>query len=206
MQPFFMKKLTIATVLCTLFTTVSFAQPRKGDWMVGAGLAAANADITPNVNTNFNVSLFPKAGYFVGNRLAIGTGTGLSFSMHTSAKQYVLGYSISPFARWYFAEKEGIKPKKAYVFTELDLGYRGSTFIDKPNDRRYNSDLIQAGLGVGAAYFIVPNVSLEGLFKMNHRTGVRNAPANFNHFSPSISLGFQIYLRGRNKSKNTENE
>lgn len=192
-----MKKLLLITPLLFVLTSSSFAQPQKGSWLVGASIANGGAAVQPNINSVFNFNISPKAGYFLSNRLALGTGINFGIGGSATTKQFAFNYGASPFLRYYFAKKEGMQVNKAYLFTEVSAGYNGTNYREGIAGGRYTSNMLQAGAGLGLAYFIAPNVSIEGLFKMNYATGVNRINTNVGQFRPSIGFGFQIYLRSK---------
>lgn len=192
------KLLLLATVIPILSTTAANAQPRKGDWLVGANIAGLSGYVDPGVNSHFDVHIVPSAGYFLTNRLAIGTGIGLGYHAN-SKKIHGFNYGVSPFLRYYFSKKEGMELKRAYLFTDVSAGYNGFTQKNKVNNTKITGNLLNAGAGLGLAYFITQNVSIEGLFKVNYSTGINGINSNFAQFRPSLGIGFNIYLPGRKK-------
>lgn len=190
-----MKKIILTTITTVLGTTAVFAQPQKGDWMVGAGIANGQAYLqTPGYN-QFNVQLTPLGGYFAGNRIALGTGVGLGYAAGRGA--HSLGYSISPFARYYFAGKQGIQLQKPVLFAEASMALHGYSAVDKINNWRYSDMGLSGGAGVGLAYFINQHVSVEGLFKLNSRYTYHNNVGR--GVTPSLGIGFNIYLKGKKR-------
>lgn len=191
-----MKKLVLTTVASTvLATTAVFAQPQKGDWMVGAGIANSQAYLSNRGYNQFQVSLLPSAGYFIGNRFAVGTGIGLGYAAGWR-KQHYFHYSISPFARYYFARKEGIKIHRPVLFGEASISVGGRSIVDKTINYRQTNSTGNVGVGVGLAYFITPNVSVEGLLKL-YTQDLYYKPNN--GIIPSLSIGFNIYLKGKKR-------
>lgn len=199
-----MKKLTIIIATLSFITTSVFAQPRKGDWMVGAGIANSSAARVAG-STQFNVNLNPSAGYFLSNRVAVGTSVGLSYSKYArSLSSY--SASLKPFARYYFSKKEGMQPKKLYLFGEVSAGAGiGASRYDNNGviEKRTGSTILSSA-GLGLTYFILPNVSVEGTFNMNYNTPINAAPAPGSNLVPSLGVGFQIYLPGRKKVRAQE--
>ncbi|MBW7914984.1 MAG: outer membrane beta-barrel protein [Taibaiella sp.] len=192
------KLLLLIAVVPAITATVAHAQPRKGDWMVGANIAGLSGYVDPGVKSHFDIHIVPSAGYFFTNRLAIGTGVGLGYHAN-SKKAHGFNYGVSPFLRYYFSKKEGMVAKKAYLFTEVSAGYNGYTYSDKVNNVKLTNNALHAGGGAGLAYFITQNVSIEGLFKVNYSTGINGINNNLAQFRPSLGIGFNIYLPGRKK-------
>lgn len=192
-----MKKLILASVLLTsLVTTTAFAQPKKGSWMVGADIAGAAASNPGGGNMLFHAALTPKAGYFLTNRLV--AGTSLNMGLAVGKKQYALAYGISPFLRYYFAKKDGVQLKKINFFSEVSAGYLGNSYVDKVNDMKFQNNNFSASAGIGAAYFITPNVSLEASYNLNYYSPFK-VNSNINQLQQGLKVGFQIYFNRKNK-------
>ena len=85
-----MKKLLLITPLLFVLTSSSFAQPQKGSWLVGASIANGGAAVQPNINSVFNFNISPKAGYFLSNRLALGTGINFGIGGSATTKHNAL--------------------------------------------------------------------------------------------------------------------
>lgn len=192
-----MKNLVLITTLAStvLAGTTAFAQPQKGDWMVGASIANSQAYLSNNGYNQFQVSLLPSAGYFLTNRIAVGTGIGLSYASG-GHRQHYFHYSISPFARYYFSKKEGIQIHKPVLFGEVSTAIGGHSIVDKRNNYMQSNGYGAVGAGIGLAYFITPNVSVEGLLKLNSQN-LYHTPNN--GVIPSLNIGFNIYLKGKKR-------
>ncbi|MBZ0100441.1 MAG: hypothetical protein K8F30_15280, partial [Taibaiella sp.] len=91
--------------------------------------------------------------------------------------------------RYYFAQKEGLEVKRAYLFTEVSIGYNGFVQNNKVNNTKITGSLVNAGAGLGLAYFITDNVSVEGLFKVNYYSGTSGLTVGFAQFQPSLGIG-----------------
>ena len=199
-----MKKLLLLIAFFSAITAnVAHSQPRKGDWMVGANITGINGYVDPGISHSFNFHFAPTAGYFFGNRLAAGTSISLGYNQN-SLLGHGWSYGMSPFLRYFFAPKEGMELKKAYVFTEVSVGYSGFMQKDKINSRKITGNLLNAGAGLGLTYFITNNVSVEGIFKVNYYSGTTRLITGLAQFQPSLGIGFQIYLQRRKKQAKTE--
>lgn len=198
-----MKKLLLLIAIISITSSVANAQPRKGDWMVGANITGVSGYVDPGISHSFNINFAPTAGYFFGNRLAAGTSIGLGYNQH-SIFGNSLSYGVSPFLRYYFSKKEGMELKRAYLFTDVSAGYNGFTQNNKVSNTKITGNLLNAGAGLGLAYFITSNVSIEGLFKVNYYSGTNSLMTGFAQFQPSLGIGFQIYLPGKKKKADIE--
>lgn len=187
-----MKKLLVAGALA-LFG-FSQAQLQEGNWMVGASVA--NFKFT----NGFNMSLTPKLGYFIQDRWAIGGQVGLDlYSPEGGDSKTQTTWSIAPFTRYYFsgAEIDNLLNNGAF-FAEGSVGFGGD------NSSGGNStNGVDLGIGAGYAYFITPNVGLEGLLKFQGLAGGGNKNFNGNLY---LGVGFQIYLSGNRAEKALNDE
>ena len=197
-----MKKLLLLTFAAAIVFAISVnAQPRKGDWMVGANIASGTGYLNTSVPHQFNFNFNPSGGYFLSNRVAIGAGINFGGGGLFS-NSYYMNYGFSPFVRYYFVSKEGIKANKLYLFGELSTGIGGSSFVDKVNNTNLTRSGLNVGIGPALGYLITPNVSIEGLFKVSKHTyfqSVATPPGT--GVTPSIGIGFQIYLMGKKKAE-----
>lgn len=129
-------------------------------------------------NTFNALSLSPRAGYFVTDRLALGVGGGL-YAGRTDFVTYS-GVSVSPFARYYFPLK---KTKLSFL---LETG--GSFSTGRFDAQTTNTWRIQAGGGIN--YFLTPEFALEAMLG----TG-RVFPEIGEDFTETeYRIGFQVFL------------
>lgn len=195
------KQFTLAALAVTFLSTTAFAQPKKGSWMAGADILSSGAYISSN-SSQFNFNLMPKAGYFVTDKLTVGSSLTLGAAFGSS-NSYSISYGITPFARYFFAGKDGIQLGKLTPFAEAYAGYGGSTWVDKVNDVKNTISGLNAGGGVGLSYFINSNVSVEASYNLNHSSQLTNTYNNIfntNKFTHGIKFGFQIYFNRKNKN------
>lgn len=198
-----MKKIVIATIATTLLTLSANAQPKKGSFMVGADLLNASAGFSTNrPGSGYSTfMLSPKVGYFLSDKFAVGAN--VSFSGAFSAKNFSnLMVGASPFARYYFFPKSGAQAQRLYFFLEAHAGIANATLHDKASGRKYSATSWNAGFGPGVAYFITPNISVEGSLKANYSQSLSNfnTPRSNGVFTPAATVGFQIYLGGKKKN------
>ena len=99
------KLLLLASVIPVLTTTVGNAQPRKGDWMVGANV----------------IPFSLKGGYFLSDRLAVGTELLINGTYSPAQKTIAANIGASPFIRYYFASKDGMKANRFYFFWRCEF-------------------------------------------------------------------------------------
>ncbi|UTG66784.1 outer membrane beta-barrel protein (plasmid) [Elizabethkingia anophelis] len=193
-----MKKLILGTVLITtgLFS-FSKAQIQKGNWMVGGNIISSEFGL--NTGGAYNFSLQPKAAYFVDDNLAIGGLVTFGFSgSKDSSTKYT--YNIGALGRYYFNNDQVDNLlKHGRFFVEGNLGIGGTSFTKGGN----STTGLNLGVGPGYAYFITPNVAIEGLVKYNGDFGFGNNGTTSNI---GFNVGFQIYLPTSKVKKITRGE
>ena len=169
-----------AICICTLKTN---AQIQKGNVMVGGDIS--RLDFSLNEGSNFNLLIDPKAAWFVKDNLAIGGY--LTFNLITAkgAGTYI-AYGIGPLARYYINDKDVNVLRHARFFIEANAGIEG-----KNPQIGSSTNGLGLGFGPGLAYFITPNIGLEGLLKYQ---GIIGFGSSLTSSDLVLSLGFQIYL------------
>ena len=74
-----MKKLILTGILAVAgLTATANAQIQKGNWMVGSSIVASNFGL--NTGGGYNISLQPKAAYFIQDNVAVGGYVDLGFA------------------------------------------------------------------------------------------------------------------------------
>ena len=118
----------------------------------------------------------PNIGYLIVDNFALGFEINSYYVNGESTKYYDLGFG--PFARYYL-NFEKIKP-----FGNIKYIY--STTFSNHETQHISSHYYT--IGIGAAYFLNPNISIETIVSYNHQS---------NHSYQSvinIHFGFQIFL------------
>ena len=174
-----MKKLFLASAI-GLFGMAS-AQLQQGNWMVGSDL------MNMKFTNGFQLSLNPKAAYFVQDRWAVGAGVQLDVYKAQGVGDTQTNWAISPFTRYYFsdAQMDNLLKNGAF-FAEGSLGFGGNN-----SGGGSSTNGLKYGIGAGYAYFITQNVSVEGLLKFDGITGGGN---NNQSGDVRLGVGFNIYL------------
>ena len=121
---------------------------RKGTWLIGGDLSFSSftfqyppgMSISPN--TGMALTLNPQAGYFIGNRIAIGLG------LNYSANQASDTYGLQTGARFYLIK---------HLFAEGIVGFGRS--VGREND--FRSDTFSWITTVGYSAFLNEHVALE---------------------------------------------
>lgn len=170
-----------------LFGTAAMAQTQKGNLMVGANLSRIGFTFQ-NESTTFKFNLTPKLAWFIKDDLALGgyVDFGLSTTKNSGSD---VNYGIGAFARYFIQDKNVRKlefSKRARFFLEGNAGFAGRNPASGAT-----TNGVQLGIGPGLAYFITPNVALEGLLKYDVTIGGGNSTTAHDL---GINIGFQIYL------------
>lgn len=186
-----MKKTILPILLAILCGTAATAQTEKGNVLIGAGLADINAGIMKGGDAidYFSISLYPRAGFFVKKNFALGANVGLGLAKSGPITTY--SYGIQPFARYYLG------PKKTKFFGEAGVGYFGNTTYGAPWWVDRNQSGVMFTIGPGVSYFINQNVGIETSLLVR---GVHMGYTKGIEYHPSLSVGFQIYLRGKHRT------
>ena len=180
-------------ILSLVFSHESDAQITDGNWLIGGtGYFASNyskreTSGSPNEVKGVMTVISPNIGYFLIDKLALGTGLSLSFSSPSGENNNSWGYSVGPFLRYYF-----LKPEKTLNFlTEVNY-YFGQTWSDYTNDPRRSSTY---GIKGGPVIFFRNNAALELTLNYFHSTSKREEENNTINKQFLISIGFQIHLK-----------
>lgn len=174
-----MKKLFLAGAVA-LFGMAN-AQLQEGNWMVGSDIA------NMKFNNGTNIQLNPKAAYFIKNRWAVGAEVNLGITKANGSSTTQTNWGITPFTRYYFSDNEvNSMLNNGTFFAEGSVGFGGR---NSSSGNTTNGALL--GVGAGYAYFITPNVSVEGLLKYEGLVGGGNNNATGDI---GFRVGFGIYL------------
>lgn len=166
-----MKKFLL-TLMIISGVTVVLAQPEAGSLFIGGDLGFSTLrekDKTGGtVYREQNISMItvlPKAGYFLSERLAVGLQTGIVSRVNkpddaTYEKETNVIFVIQPFGRFYFTTGTG------GIFAEANVGLGAgkarTVYPDRIDENNLTSLSFTAGPGV--YYYITPNVAIEAQF------------------------------------------
>lgn len=194
-----MKRLLLLTALLfgTIFTASAQTTDRlpqtsapvasdvlqRGNWLVGGSLGSLGLDFSTG---NFQMNIFPTAGYFISDQAVLGAQT--SLSVYSSEAGTDFGYGFSPFVRYYLGA--GARDTGRF-FGELGLGGAGSALRDSPN----TAIAFLLGLRAGYAHFVAENVALESTVGYTFSEAEISTPYNVSGLN--FAFGFQIYLQSR---------
>ena len=175
------KLLLLASVIPVLTTTVGNAQPRKGDWMVGANV----------------IPFSLKGGYFLSDRLAVGTELLINGTYSPAQKTIAANIGASPFIRYYFASKDGMKANRFYFFGDVNFTVGYGFSIDNINNQKSSNEYYKTGIAPGLVYLINNKVSFDGALRFNYYA---IGSAGNSHIGTTYELGIQVFLAGRKKA------
>lgn len=169
--------------LCTVSISSMQAQIQQGNILIGADLT--NINLSLDRGGNFSFAINPKVAWFVRDNIAVGAYVLAGLSTAKGAGTNV-NYGVGALARYYLGAAEFPVIRHTRIFVEGNVGIEG----DNPAVGD-NTNGLGLGIGPGIAYFITPNIGLEGLLKYNGIVGFGSKPTS-NELN--FSLGFQIYL------------
>ena len=170
-----MKKITlILSVL--LFTTITAnSQITKGNWMFGGDAIIQGYKFKNSEKFNYYAEIFPKAGYFVIDKLVVGSEIGIFINSATFYTSFV------PFTRYYLLDVEKI----VNPFIEGGVGIK----IIKDRQIESTSNRFIYQLKAGISIFFTNSVGLN--VTLNYKD---NYP--FQSVQEiSVAFGFQIHLK-----------
>ncbi len=153
-----------------------------GNWMVGGSIGSLALNFSTGT---FQLDLNPSAAYFISDRAAIGLQTIVGLTAYDGGTNF--RYGLTPMVRYYFPE--GARPSGRW-FAEANIGFAGSSLTDNTSDENFS---FLFGLAAGYAHFLTEHVALEG------KVGYTDTEADLNTSGLGLSLGFQIYLPGRER-------
>jgi hypothetical protein len=160
-----MTRSRIFLVATLFFALCANAQIDKGNWMMGGSASFSNfKDVNNGTIISESTSLYinPNIGYFVIDKLAIGSNVGFLYFFPKGDVKVSTSYNISPFIRYYFLEKE----KPINIFSEAGYGIELNSLSNNVGQR--------LNLKAGAVYFLNSSVGLE--VALNYK----NVKNNFN--------------------------
>ena len=154
----------------------------KGNWLIGGTIGSTNFNFE---TSTFAINVQPRAGYFIGERTALGALVNLGLNAANGDTDF--SYGIAPFVRYYFPE--GARPSGRW-FGEGTAGIAGASGEDS------NPVSLTLGASAGYAHFISRTVALEGILGYTSNEADINTSGSGSS-GIGISVGFQIYLPGR---------
>jgi hypothetical protein len=186
--------------LLTLLLFAASASPVYAQLEKGNILAGGTGSFAANGRNGFSggITLSPRAGLFLTDRLAVGANVGLgltTYSLGAEGRVTSYGASLSPFARYYFSRKAGKEEltNKLVPFAEIGGGL-GSAWIRGDAYYGNTSRIGVSGYGMlGLNYFLNKHVALEANVSYQRSSDL---PSNlfFGQRGLTGGIGFQIFL------------
>ena len=181
-----MRKVFLLSMTFLCIITTGIGQLQRGNVLVGGDLT--NIDLNLNKGGNFSLAIQPKAAWFIRDNKALGAYFDLNLTT-AKGEGTSVGYGVGALARYYFGDRDMQLTRHTRFFIEANTGIEG--YNPAVGD---NTNGLGIGAGPGIAYFITPNVGLEGLVKYRTIVGFGSAPSSSNL---SFNFGFQIYFPRR---------
>ncbi|MDQ6812446.1 MAG: hypothetical protein M3040_01705, partial [Bacteroidota bacterium] len=185
-----MKKKSL--ILGLLFTTgilMTDAQIERANVLVGGDIA--NFRLTLDEPSTFSADIKPKAAVFIKDNTALGAYAHVGLNTQRGKGTDFL-YGLGFLARQYISSNAIPAVTHTRFFAEANVGIEGENHSKSSTNTTTNG--LGIGIGPGLAYFITPNIGLEGLVLyqgiLGFGTRVTTNELNFN-------VGFQIYLPAR---------
>lgn len=173
----------------TVGASVANAQVQRGNVLVGGDIANFNVGL--DQGSVFNVDISPKAAWFIKDNTALGAYLNLGYQT-AKGKGSDFIYGVGALVRQYAGSNVVSPVRHTRLFVEANVGIDGINHSASSTNTTTNG--LGLGIGPGLAYFITPNVGLEGLLMYRGILGfgTRATSGNLN-----LNVGFQIYLPGR---------
>ncbi len=171
------------TVTGTFFTTGAYSQISRENVMIGGNIS--NMSLGLDDGGAFNMTLSPKAAWFIRNNLALGAYVDFNL-MTAKGLSPAINYGVGALGRYYINDPEINVLRKTRFFGEATVGIEGYN----PSVGN-NTNGLGISAGPGIAYFVTPNIGLEGLVKYKGIAGFGSSPATN---SIVFGVGLQIYL------------
>lgn len=175
--------------IITVSTFVANAQIQRGNVLIGADLSSFQLSL--NKGHAFNMNIQPKVAWFVSDNLALGGYVNFALTTAKGSGTYTQ-YGVGALARSYTGGNAIAAVRHTRLFFEGNLGIEG----DNNNFAgvKTSTNGLGVGIGPGLAYFITPNIGLEGLVKYQGIIGFGTTATTSNI---RLGIGFQVYLPGR---------
>ncbi|WP_256011355.1 outer membrane beta-barrel protein [Desertivirga xinjiangensis] len=190
-----MKKVLLIAAIAVCSLKVS-AQTEQGNIVVGGSVNFSSQKIEVEDDAATSFSIIPKAGYFIQENIALGTGIGFQSGKSFDGDK-TNTFIIAPFGRYYKSISEQFK-----FFGELSVPMAFGRSENEDGDKGPKYSAIGVGLSPGFAFFPTKKFGIELSFSgISYRSetvkpeigddmtsNVFNIGADF--FNPNIGLLF----------------
>jgi outer membrane protein len=166
-----MKKAILSVIVLMAMVTLQ-AQPEAGKIFIGGDVGINvvsqkfkdDGTIT-NEESYTTLTLLPKAGYFLSERLAVGIQTGISSSISRYPdddpdKRSTTLFVFKPFGRYYFTTGTG----GVFAESSLGIGAGKSRVFYGTGTVETNETSLSIDLSPGIYYYVTPSIALEAKF------------------------------------------
>jgi hypothetical protein len=196
-----MKNIFLSFIMLVFLCSFARAQFNTGSKMVGASTSldlgfTSQKYVDSDVATKYTTIDFnPRAAYFVYNGIAVGADVNyyLSRSKDDGNNPYTTtAFLIGPFGRYYY---KSVGPVRTFGEVKLGGGTSATRYYVNGTRNTNRDNILYAGAGVGAAFFLADNFSLEALLGYTYEH-LKNPDSNVSRNSHGVmlSFGFSFYF------------
>lgn len=183
-----MKNYFLILFLC--FTISAFGQIEKpitqGHVLIGGDFIGVYDKIGTSKTTQIVAT--PNIGYFIINNLALGAIIPIQYVNVEKSYSYI-SMGFGPYLKYYF--NTGIFLSVNSSGSILNYKYPSSFY----SNQSFNTKMVSVSPGIGYAYFLNNNVSLEGgVFYEYYKIFGGNSLRNYERNSMRLQVGFHIFL------------
>lgn len=198
-----MNRLHLLIALALLISSSGYSQLNKKIWLIGgAGSYKSYKELDnlspPSESSTFNVNYIVvsvKAGYFVADKLILGLIPTYSYTNikrdNNTLFDKISTYSIGPFARYYFLNKN--KPFNVLAEINSQLGFQSNDDVSKEKISTKSFSVL-----AGPEIFFNPTIGIEILLGYQVLKEIKtnsDNPYTMNQKGFQVSIGFQIHLK-----------
>ncbi len=176
-------------VLCAFIS--SRGQTEKGSFVVGGSsdlsFSFHKYSYDDGSEKDRNFGIYPEAGYFIADGLAVGTGLSLSF--YKSGDYKTNSRFIGPFVKYYFGQSQ-FRP---FLTGGTEFGRDMSSW----EDEEFVSKSFMYKLGGGVAIFLTERISLDLGLRYTHsdyKSEDDEPSSDASENGVDLSVGFSFFL------------
>ncbi len=193
----YMKLKYLLFVFTILFARISFGQVQKGTWLTGGNIIMNLTDY------HSEFSLTPDIGYFLKNSLCTGVFSEISSNKYKTDDTRDFQFSFGPLLRYYFS----FGKFAAFPECKASYGLLKTHYTDWDGSAaKTNGNILKVKPGIGLAFFITSNVSVETLFsyyweKRNYQMMEQSSAYDYKDYERgfNFSAGLHAYIQRKEK-------
>jgi hypothetical protein len=197
-----MKNLFLSVIILLFFCSLVTAQFNSGSKMVGAstsldlGFNSQKYTTSASSTKYTTIDINPRAAYFIMNGVAVGGDVNYYFSRSKTGANgpfTTTTFLIGPFGRYYY---KSVGPVRTFGEARFGGGTSAIRNNIATNGNIDRTNILYAGAGVGAAFFLADNFSLEALlgYTYEHRKNQAVSNEKINSHGIMLSFGFAFYF------------